>query len=155
MSRGEPMFLRPDNMPAAIREFCRATGQPQPGTPGQFTRCALESLACMYAGLMTQMESVTGRSLQTLHIVGGGSRNALLNQMTADSNNRTVIAAPVEATAIGNVLLQALTLGHIASHTELRSIVKRSFPEETFTPRTAGRWREAHGRFSKFDQRDR
>ena len=148
----DPVFLRPDNMPAAIREFCSATGQPQPETPGQFARCALESLACMYAGLMEQMETVTGRSLHTLHIVGGGSRNALLNQMTADAINRTVIAGPVEATAIGNVLLQALTLGHIESHAELRSIVKRSFPVETFTPRTADRWREAHGRFAKFDQ---
>lgn len=146
----DPVFLRPDNMPATIREFCRATGQPQPETPGQFARCAMESLACMYAGLMTQMETVTGKKLPTLHIVGGGSRNALLNQMTADSINRTVIAGPVEATAIGNVLLQALTLGHIASHAALRAIVKASFPVETFTPRTASRWSEAHARFSKF-----
>jgi rhamnulokinase len=143
-------FLRPDNMPAAIRDFCRATGQPEPATPGQFTRCALESLACMYAGLMSQMETVTGRTLHTLHIVGGGSRNALLNQMTADAIDRTVIAGPVEATAIGNILLQALTLGHITSHTELRGIVRASFPVETCAPRTAARWREAHERFAKF-----
>ena len=145
-----PAFLRPDNMPAAIRDFCRATGQPEPETPGQFTRCALESLACMYAGLMSQMETVTGRSLHTLHIVGGGSRNALLNQMTTDAINRTVIAGPVEATAIGNVLLQALTLGHVASHADLRAIVGASFPVEKCTPRTAARWREAHERFAKF-----
>ena len=143
-------FLRPDNMPAAIRDFCRATGQPEPATPGQFTRCALESLACMYAGLMSQMETVTGRTLHTLHIVGGGSRNALLNQMTADAIDRTVIAGPVEATAIGNILLQALTLGHITSHTELRGTVRASFPVETCTPRTAARWRDAHERFAKF-----
>ena len=151
----DPAFLRPDNMPSAIRAFCRSTGQPEPETPGQFTRCALESLACMYAGLMSQMESVTGRSLHTLHIVGGGSRNALLNQMTADAINRTAIAGPVEATAIGNVLLQALTLGHIASHVELRGIVRASFPVETCTPRTAARWCEAHGRFAKFACADR
>lgn len=144
-------FLRPNNMPIAIRDFCRATGQPEPATPGQFTRCALESLACMYARLMSQMETVTGRSLHTLHIVGGGSRNALLNQMTADAINRTVIAGPVEATAIGNVLLQALTLGHIASHAELRGIVRTSFPVETCTPRTAARWREAHERYAQFE----
>ncbi len=148
----DPGFLRPDNMPAAMREFCRATGQPQPETPGQFTRYALESLACMYAGLMSQMESVTGRSLHTLHIVGGGSRNALLNQMTADAINRTVVAGPVEATAIGNVLQQALTLGHITSHAELRRIVKASFPVETCTPRTAARWSGAHERFAKLTQ---
>ena len=146
----DPAFLRPDHMPAAIREFCRTTGQPEPETPGQFTRCALESLACMYAGLMSQMETVTGRSLHTLHIVGGGSRNALLNQMTADAIDRTVIAGPVEATAIGNVLLQALTLSHIASHADLRGIVWASFPVEKCTPRTAARWRDAHERFAKF-----
>ena len=146
----DPTFLRPDNMLTAIRDFCSATGQPQPETPGQFARCALESLACLYARLMEQMEAVTGQPLHTLHIVGGGSKNALLNQMTADSINRTVIAGPVEATAIGNVLLQAFTLGHIASHAELRRIVKASFPVETCKPRTAERWCAAHGRFEKF-----
>ena len=84
--------------------------------------------------------------------VGGGSRNALLNQMTAESINRMVIAGPVEATAIGNVLLQALTLGHIASHAELRSIVKASFPVETCRSRAAERWREAHGRFARLSE---
>ena len=146
----DPVFLRPNNMLAAVQEFCRATGQPEPETPGQFTRCALESLACLYARLMEQLETVTGQPLHTLHIVGGGSKNALLNQMTADSINRTVIAGPVEATAIGNLLLQALTLGHIASHAELRGIVKASFPVELCRPRTAGRWKEAHERFAKF-----
>ena len=142
-------FLRPDNMLTAVRDFCRASGQPHPETPGQFARCALESLAALYARLLEQMEAVTGQRVQTLHIVGGGSRNALLNQMTADSINRTVVAGPVEATAIGNVLLQALTLGHIASHAELRRIVKESFPVEVFNPRTADRWSEVHGRFAK------
>jgi rhamnulokinase len=146
----DPAFLRPDNMPAAVRDFCAATGQPPPETPGQFARCALESLACLYARLMGPMEAVTGQTLHTLHIVGGGSKNALLNQMTADAINRTVIAGPVEATAIGNTLLQALTLGHIGSHEELRRIVKASFPVETSKPRTAGRWQAAHARFAEF-----
>jgi rhamnulokinase len=146
----DPSFLRPDNMPAAVREFCQATGQPQPETPGQFARCALESLACLYARLMGQLEAVTAQTLHTLHIVGGGSKNALLNQMTADAINRTVIAGPVEATAIGNTLLQALTLGHIGSHEELRRIVKASFPVETSKPGTAGRWQAAHARFAGF-----
>ncbi len=139
-------FLRPDDMPATVRAFCRRTGQPEPETPGQFTRCVLESLACLYARLLVQLESVTGRQLHTLHIIGGGSRNALLNQMTADAINRTVIAGPVEATAAGNILLQAMTLGHIANHAELRRIVKASFPLETFRPREAERWKAAHER---------
>ena len=146
----DPAFLRPDNMLTAVREFCRDSGQPEPATPGQFARCALESLAALYARLMGQLETVTGQTLHTLHIVGGGSKNALLNQMTADSINRTVIAGPVEATAIGNVLLQALTLGHLSSHAELRRIVRASFPVETCNPRTADRWSAAHERFAKF-----
>jgi rhamnulokinase len=152
MNPTDDAFLRPDNMLAAVRDFCHRTGQPPPETPGQFARCALESLALLYARLMEQLETVTGGKLHTLHIVGGGSRNALLNQMTAESINRTVIAGPVEATAIGNVLLQALTLGHIASHAELRRIVKASFPVETCRPRSADRWREAHGRFAKLSE---
>jgi rhamnulokinase len=144
-------FLRPDNMLTAVRDFCRMTGQLQPETPGQFARCALESLACMYARLMVQMETVTSYTLHTLHIVGGGSKNALLNQMTADAINRTVIAGPVEATAIGNILLQALALGHITNHAELRRTVKGSFPVELYQPRNAERWSTAHGRFAAFD----
>jgi rhamnulokinase len=144
-----PAFLRPENMPEAIRGYCLETGQPAPETPGQFARCALESLAALYARLLEQLERVTGRKLGTLHIVGGGSKNALLNQMTADSINRTVIAGPVEATAIGNVLLQALTLGHIADHAALRRMVRESFAMETFSPRTAPRWAEPHERFAR------
>ncbi len=146
----DEVFLRPDSMPEAVRAFCRRTGQPEPETPGQFARCALESLACLYARLMDQLESVIVRQLQTLHVLGGGSRNALLNQMTADAINRTVVAGPVEATAAGNILLQALTLGHIADHAELRRIVKASFQLETFKPRTAERWKAAHERFAEF-----
>ena len=145
----DPAFLRPENMLTAVREFCRKSGQPEPDTPGQFARCVLESLAALYARLMEQLETVTGQTLHTLHIVGGGSKNALLNQMTADAINRTVIAGPVEATAIGNVLLQALALGHLTSHAELRRIVRASFPVETYKPRTADRWSGAHGRFAK------
>jgi rhamnulokinase len=143
----DPLFLNPDDMPGAVCEFCRRTGQPQPGTPGEFARCTLESLALLYAGLMDQLEAVTGQSLNTLHIVGGGSRNALLNQMSADATGRTVIAGPVEATAIGNALLQALTLGHIESHAALRAVVRESFRVEKFTPSSPAAWRAARSRF--------
>ena len=145
----DPRFLRPDDMPSEVRAFCRETGQPEPETPGQFVRCALESLALLYSSLMDQLENVTGGKLHTLHIVGGGSRNALLNQMTADATGRRVIAGPVEATAAGNVLLQAMTLGHVATHAELRRIVKHSFPLETFLPREKDAWNTAGRRFSR------
>jgi len=145
----DPRFLRPDDMPAAVREYCREFSQPEPETPGQFVRCALESLALLYSQIIGQMEQVTGAKLTTLHIVGGGSKNTLLNQMTADATGRTVVAGPVEATAIGNVLLQALTLGHIATHADLRKTVRASFHLETCTPCPSPAWKAAYERFSK------
>jgi rhamnulokinase len=146
----DELFLRPDDMPGAVRDYCRRTGQPLPETPGQVSRCALESLAVLYSRLMDQMETVTGQRLETLHIVGGGSRNALLNQMAADATRRTVLAGPVEATAIGNVLLQALALGHIATHEKMRGIVRASFPVETRKPQNPETWSTARERFEKF-----
>ncbi len=133
----DPHFLRPGDMPAAVRDYCRATGQPEPETPGQFARCALESLALLYRELLDLLEHTTTRPISTLHIVGGGGKNNLLNQLTADSTGRTVLAGPIEATAIGNVLLQALTLGHLRTHAELRQVVRDSFPIHAFTPSPA------------------
>jgi rhamnulokinase len=143
-----PAFLRPDDMPGAVCEYCRSTGQAEPESPGQIVRCALESLALLYARLMDEMEVLTARKLRALHIVGGGSRNALLNQMTADATARTVVAGPVEATAVGNVLLQALALGDIASHAELRRIVRASFPVQTVVPGKKDGWAAAKVRFA-------
>ena len=91
-----------------------------PGSPGQIVRCALESLALSYRRTLEQLETLTGRTLKRLHIVGGGSHNALLNQFAANATGRTVLAGPAEATAIGNLLLQAVTLGHLDSLTDLR-----------------------------------
>jgi rhamnulokinase len=141
--------LRPENMPAAIGDFCRATGQQVPQTPGEFARCIFESLAALYHAMLESLERVTGKKIHTLHIVGGGSRNALLNQMTASATGRTVVAGPVEATVIGNVLLQALTLGDLASHAELREVVRNSFPLLTYNPQETGAWTQIHGRFEK------
>ncbi len=136
----DPIFLRPDDMPAAVREYCRRTGQPEPETAGQFARCALESLALLYRRMLVMLEKTTGRSIERLHIVGGGSKNDLLNQMAADATGREVIAGPVEGTSIGNVLLQALALGHIRDHAELRKIVRDSFPVRHFTPGDPAPW---------------
>ena len=104
-------FLSPGDMPSRIRQFCKETGQPIPETFGQVARCIFESLALLYAVRLAELEILTGRSLRTLHIVGGGSRNGLLNQFAADATGRTVVAGPVEATAIGNVIV--LSLIHI------------------------------------------
>ncbi len=142
----DPLFLRPDDMPAAVREFCRRTGQPEPENAAEFARCALESLALLYRRMLSTLETVTGTPITTLHIVGGGSKNDLLNQMAADATGREVIAGPVEATSIGNVLLQALTLGHIGTHAELRRVVRDSFPVRHFSPGDAAPWLQAEKR---------
>lgn len=145
----DPRFLRPANMPEAVQDYCRETGQPIPETPGQFARCVFESLALLYRKMLALVEEVTGRTLTKLHIVGGGSKNALLNQMTADATGRTVIAGPVEATAIGNLLLQALTLGHLKDHAALRKVVRDSFAVKTFASTAPEAWQAAQARFEK------
>lgn len=127
-------FLRPADMTKEVREACRETNQPIPETPGQYARCVFESLATLYGKMLDVMERVVERRITKLHIVGGGSRNALLNQLTANATGRTVLAGPVEATVIGNVLLQALTLGHLSSHEELREVVRNSFPVTVYEP---------------------
>lgn len=142
-------FLRPDHMPNAIVEACRKTSQPEPTTHAEISRIIFESLAVLYGTLLDQLERVTGRKLDTLHIVGGGSQNELLNQMTADASGRRVIAGPIEATAIGNVLLQALTLGHIKSLEELRNVVRQSFSTRVFEPQNTARWMMAKEQMSR------
>jgi rhamnulokinase len=140
-------FLRPEHMPTAIAEFCIKTDQPVPVAPGDFARCVLESLALLYDSVLDELERVTGRTIRVVHIVGGGSQNTLLNQITADVSGRHVVSGPVEATAIGNVLLQALTLGHLGSQQELRDVVRRSFPTQRFEPRASAGAEAAKERF--------
>lgn len=146
-------FLKPGQMPEKICAYCRETGQPEPETPGQFTRCILESLALLYRSTLDEIETLTGRSIRTLHIVGGGSKSALLNQFAASATGRTVVAGPVEATAIGNLLIQAIALGHLDTLDTLRKTVRESFPVETFEPRDAGVWQTAEDRFAQLDLR--
>ncbi len=143
----DPRFLKPDAMPEKIAAYCRETGQPAPETPGQFTRCIYESLALLYRRTLAEIESVTGRRITRLHIVGGGTRSALLNQCAANAIGRTVLAGPVEATALGNVLIQAIALGQLASLAELRATVARSFSIAEYQPQDGEQWQEAFARF--------
>ena len=142
-------FAQPDDMPDKIAEFCRQTAQPAPATPGEFVRCVLESLALLYRELLKQIERLTGRSILELHIVGGGSRSRLLNQMAADATGRTVLAGPVEATAAGNILIQAISMGELQSLGHAREIVRRSFKIERFEPEKRADLAEAAERFAR------
>jgi len=147
----DPRFLNPPDMPSAIQEFCRETGQLVPTSEGELVRCALESLALRYRTMLECLESISGKRIEVIHIVGGGSRNALLNQFTADACCRPVIAGPVEATVLGNVLMQVRAAREIASLSELRAIVRESCQVQEFEPRVseASAWASARERFER------
>ncbi len=140
-------FLRPGDMPARIVEFCRRTAQPIPEDNGAFVRCALESLALKYRFQLERLEALLGKTFSAVHIVGGGVRNSLLCQFTANATGKRVSAGPVEATALGNVLMQALALGHIASPAEGRQLVARSVATQVYEPSDRAAWDEAYARF--------
>lgn len=149
----DPRFLKPSGMPEKIEAFARETGQPVPATPGAFTRAILESLAILYREMLEKLEALTERNLSTLHIVGGGSQSALLNQFSANATGRRVVAGPVEATAIGNILIQAIVDERLASLTDLRKTVGNSFPIHEFTSSGDPAWAAAIERFKKLRQR--
>jgi len=143
-------FLNPPDMPKAIQDFCRETNQPIPKTEGQLIRCAYESLALKYRQVLGWLEELTGNRLDVIHIVGGGSQNAILNQFTADACQRPVLAGPVEATAMGNLLVQVRSSGEISSLTEIRDIVRQSSQVKCYQPRDVERWVTAAARFGQF-----
>lgn len=130
----DPRFVTKGDMPNKIAAFCRETNQPIPLSPGQIARTVFESLAIAYVKTLGQLEKLTNQKIEILHLVGGGSKNKLLNQLAANATGLPVVTGPVEATAIGNLLIQALALGHIKSLEELRSVVSSSFPTETYQP---------------------
>ena len=134
-------------VPADFQAFCRETGQPIPRSHGEIARCVLESLALLYRVEMDGMEKLTGRTLTRLHVVGGGCRNALLNQATADATGRTVIAGPVEATAAGNILVQAIAMKALKDIGRLRQVVTRSFEVVTYQPAGGAAWSAARAAF--------
>lgn len=144
-----PRFLKPGDMVRKVAEYCTQSGQPPPSNPAEVTRCVCESLALGYAQCLREIESITGRRVQVLHIVGGGSRNELLNQLTANATGIPVLAGPVEATAIGNMLVQALALGQLESHEQLRNVVRQSFPITRYDPQDAPTWEAARERFGR------
>ena len=141
-------FGNPESMPVAVQQFCGDTMQLIPETPGEIVRCALESLALKYQSVLGMLESLTGSAIELVHIVGGGTQNKLLCQMTADACQRQVVAGPMEATATGNLLVQLIANGAVASVAEARQVVKNSFTVDTYTPDVSYDWNEAAERFN-------
>jgi rhamnulokinase len=134
----DPVYLPPGDMPARIREACRAAGDPVPATVPQVVRCILDSLAAAFARAVEEVGSLSGRSVDVVHVVGGGSRNRLLCQLVADACGRRVVAGPVEATAIGNLLVQARTLGILhGNRWALRAVMRSTLQLSTYDPTTA------------------
>ena len=142
-------FVAPGDMPAKIDAFCRETRQPIPDTPGATIRSVLESLALLYRRTFEQLESLIGRRIQRLHIVGGGSKNELLNQFTANALGIPVFAGPVEATALGNILVQAIALADVPSLAAARELVRKSFPLRSYEARDHYEWLGAYSKFSE------
>jgi len=122
----DPRFLAPGGMPDRLRAFCRERGLPVPESRGALVRTILESIAHSYESALKKLEQVTGEPVEILHIVGGGSRNRLLCQLTADACRRTVVAGPAEAAALGNLLIQARTMGDLPRGSSLRNVAARS-----------------------------
>lgn len=143
-------FLRPRDMLTAINQFCTRTHQPVPREPGGYLRAILESLAFKYRSVLRNLEHVSGNRIGQIRIIGGGSKNRLLNQLTADATGRKVLAGPAEATALGNVAIQILATGDAASLQEVRAIVDRSFPTEVFEPRDTDKWDQHAERFEQY-----
>jgi rhamnulokinase len=140
----DPRFMSPDDMPQTIAAFCRETNQPAPSDPGAFVRCILESLALFYRHTLLQIEQLTGRKISRLHLVGGGSKNTLLNQFIANALGIPVVAGPVEASAMGNLLIQAIALGHLPSLAAAREVVRNSAAIEIVQPQSTESWSAAH-----------
>jgi rhamnulokinase len=139
-------FLEPGEMPAKIAAHCRGRGNEPPANHGEYARAILESLAIRYRQVLEDLETLAGHRIEVIHIVGGGSRNRVLNQFVADCTNRTVVAGPSEATAIGNILVQAIGAGELSGLDQLREVVRNSFAPVTFEPKSSQAWEDAYGR---------
>ncbi len=143
----DTLFAAPGDMPARIREFARDSGQPVPESPGAIIRCAMESLALRYRQTIDQIEATTGTKIERLHLVGGGCKDQMLNQFTANAIQRPVIAGPVEATAIGNLICQAMAVGDLANLEQAREVVRNSFETQEYLPQDQDQWEQAYQQY--------
>jgi rhamnulokinase len=145
-------FAEPGDMPQRITGYCRNSGQEPPGSPAECIRALLEGLALRYRLVLERMDKLTGRKTDVIHVVGGGARNQLLNQFTADCTGVPVLAGPPEATAVGNILVQAMGAHELNGLDEIRRVVRRSFAPSRFEPREARAWAQAYERFLRITQ---
>lgn len=144
----DPIFFKPGDMPARIRAYVSERGLPVPQSRGEMVRCILESLALKYRHVLESLEKASGRRIRVIHVVGGGSQNQLLNQMTADATGCTVIAGPVEATATGNIVMQAVASGALADLKAARALIRDSFELQVYEPKETSAWDEVYHRFA-------
>jgi rhamnulokinase len=143
------VFLEPGDMPAKIADYCRQTGQEPPASHAEYARVILESLAMRYRRVLEGMEQLVNQRVEVIHIVGGGSKNSVLNQFVADCTGRRVIAGPSEATAIGNILVQAMGAGELNGLSAIRAVVRQSFPPTAIEPKSSAEWERAYERYRK------
>ena len=143
----DALFTAPQDMPRAIDAYCARTGQPEPGTPGAYTRTILESLALKYRSVLEKLGDIAGTRFTQIRVIGGGCRNAMLNQFTADATGCRVLAGPAEATALGNIAMQLVGTRALASIDDARALIERSFPVEAFEPGDSATWDRAYASF--------
>jgi rhamnulokinase len=144
----DPRFLNPPHMPKAIQDFCRESNQPLPNSPGELIRCAYESLALKYSQVLSWLEELTATRIEVIHIVGGGSKSEILNQFTADACQRPVLAGPVEATAMGNLLAQARAGRELSTLADIRTVVRQSSDLKCYNPGPSAPWLNAAARLA-------
>jgi rhamnulokinase len=143
-----PDLLPAGDMPTRIKSLCHQTGQRVPQNPAEVSRCVMESLALKYRWTIESAELVTGRKAAAIHVIGGGCRNSLLCRLTAEATQRPVLAGPVEATATGNLMVQAYGRGYVESLSEMREVVRRSVQVQVYEPdQHEAYWKEAYERF--------
>jgi rhamnulokinase len=150
-----PSFYNPVDMLSAVIEFCKVHEEPLPSQPGEYARCIFESLALKYRFVLESLRKISGKKIDKIHIIGGGSQNKFLCQLTSNATGLQVIAGPAEGTAIGNLLVQAMGMGYISSLSEIREIVKNSCETEVFRPVDTDKWNKVYDRFVKIVTSDK
>jgi rhamnulokinase len=149
----DAVFYTAGSMESKIHSFCLRTGQTVPETVGEVARCIYDSLALKYRYALETLEAYKGERIDQLNIVGGGTKNKLMNQLAADATNRTVVAGPVESACVGNLLMQAVALGDLSNVEDARAVVRRSFKTETYEPHHTQAWEDAYGRLLGYMER--